>query len=89
MISDKYLERLKVRISWMNVVCVAAVIAVRRRLIKAVFFFSDESSELLMENTSTRMISDDAPSLNHSETGHKSYLFHRSTLSRWLRVVRL
>lgn len=31
------------------------VMAVLRRLMKAVFFFKDESSELLVENTSTQV----------------------------------
>lgn len=43
MISERYLWRLKVRISWRNVLRVAAVMAVRRRLMKAVFFLRDES----------------------------------------------
>jgi hypothetical protein len=47
MISDRYLCRLRVRISCRNVERVAALMAVRRRLMKAVFFLSDESSELL------------------------------------------
>ena len=47
MISDRYLCKLRVRISCRKVLRVAAVIAVRRRFIKAVFFFSDESRALL------------------------------------------
>jgi hypothetical protein len=43
MISERYLCKLKVRISWRKVLRVAAVTAVRSRLIKAVFFLSDES----------------------------------------------
>jgi len=52
MISDKYLCKLRVRISWRKVLRVAAVIAVRRRLMKAVFFFREESRDLLTWNMS-------------------------------------
>lgn len=51
MISERYLCRLSVRISWINVLRLAAVMAVRSRLINAVFFFSDESSDLLTSKT--------------------------------------
>jgi len=43
-ISVRYLCRDKVRISWRNVETPAALIAVRARLINAVFFFRLESS---------------------------------------------
>jgi hypothetical protein len=45
MISDKYLCRERVQISCRKTVWPAALMAVRRRLMKAVFFFMDESSE--------------------------------------------
>lgn len=54
MISDRYLCKLRVRISWRKVDSVALVMAVRSRLIKAVFFFKDESRVLLTANTSSR-----------------------------------
>jgi hypothetical protein len=47
MISDRYLCRLRVRISCRKVLSVAADTAVRRRLMKAVFFFREESRDLL------------------------------------------
>jgi len=46
MISDRYFERLTVRISWRKVLSVAGEMAVRNRLIKAVFFFKVESRDL-------------------------------------------
>lgn len=47
MISERYLCRLSVRISCRKVLRVGAVIAVRKRFMKAVFFFRDESRDLL------------------------------------------
>lgn len=52
MISDKYLCSDRVRISERKVESAEAVIPVRRRLIKAVFFFNAESSDLLTGNMS-------------------------------------
>ena len=47
MISERYLWRERVDISWRKVPRVADEIAVRRRLMKAVFFFREESRDLL------------------------------------------
>lgn len=54
MISERYLCRLSVRISWRKVPRVAEVTAVRSRLMKAVFFFRDESSVLFTAKRSAR-----------------------------------
>lgn len=48
MISERYLCKDKVRISCRKMFRVGAVTAVRNRLMNAVFFFSDESRELLV-----------------------------------------
>lgn len=52
MISDRYLWRDKVRMSDKKVDREEALIPVRRRLIKAVFFLRAESRDLLTGNTS-------------------------------------
>jgi len=52
MISERYLDKLTVRISWIKVLSVAAEMAVRRRLMNAVFFFRVESSDLETEKRS-------------------------------------
>lgn len=52
MISERYLWSESVRMSDRKVCWAAALIPVRRRLMKAVFFFSAESSDLLTGNTS-------------------------------------
>ena len=52
MISERYLDRLRVRISWRKVFNVDGVIAVRSLLMKAVFFFREESREELTGKTS-------------------------------------
>ena len=57
MISERYLWSDKVRTSWRKILSAVAVMPVRRRLMKAVFFFSDESSELLTGKTSAPRVS--------------------------------
>lgn len=52
MISDRYLWSERVRMSDRNVDCAEALIPVRRRLMKAVFFFRAESRDLLTGKTS-------------------------------------
>lgn len=52
MTSERYLCRDSERISWRKVVIVVTVIAVRRRLMNAVFFFSEESRDPLVRKTS-------------------------------------
>lgn len=52
MISERYLRRLRVRISCRKVFRVEDVITVRSLLIKAVFFLREESSEELTGKTS-------------------------------------
>jgi hypothetical protein len=51
-ISERYLLRLTVLISWRNVFSVAEEMAVRKRLMKAVFFFMVESRDLATGNRS-------------------------------------
>lgn len=58
MTSDRYLCKDKERISCRKVLELAAVIAVLSRLMKAVFFFRDESRELLTTNWSSPGIND-------------------------------
>ena len=57
MTSDRYFCNDKERVSCRKVVVLDAVIAVRRRLMKAVFFFSDESSEGFVGSTSDHYMS--------------------------------
>lgn len=54
MISERYLERERVRISWMNVLDVEPTMAVRRRRMNAVFFFREDSREFSTGKTSSR-----------------------------------
>lgn len=54
MISERYLDKLTVRISWRKVLSVAEEMAVRRRLMKAVFFLRVESSDLAVGKRSGR-----------------------------------
>lgn len=54
MISERYLWRERVRISDRKVERAEALIPIRRRLMKAVFFFSAESRDLLTGKTSRR-----------------------------------
>lgn len=56
MISDKYLWRERVRISDRKVESAEAVIPVRRRFMKAVFFFKAESNDLLTAKRSAVLI---------------------------------
>ena len=53
MTSERYFCRESERISWIKPTVLEEVMAVLRRLMKAVFFFKDESSELLVEKTSS------------------------------------
>lgn len=55
MTSERYFCRESERISWMKATVLEDVMAVLRRLMKAVFFFKDESSELLVEKISTQV----------------------------------
>lgn len=56
MISERYLVRLRVLISCKKVFRVAEEIAVRNRLMKAVFFLSDESRDLPTGKTATQNV---------------------------------
>ena len=56
MISERYLWSERVRMSARKVERAEALIPVRRRLMKAVFFFSAESSDLLVANTSALVL---------------------------------
>src|SRR4051794_15265680 len=60
MISERYLWRDSVRTSWRNWDWAGALRAVRRRLMKAVFFFIDESSEPCTGKTSAQEVSIEA-----------------------------
>lgn len=57
MTSDRYFCSDKERVSCRKVVVLDAVIAVRRRLMKAVFFLSDESSDAFVGSTSDHHMS--------------------------------
>ena len=77
MTSDRYFCSDNERISWRKVVVLAAVIAVRSRLMKAVFFFKDESRELL---TLKRSVSEIRLS-SYIKMGSMMYLFRQPKLS--------
>ena len=55
MISDRYLCKERVLISPRNAERAEAVTPVRKRFIKVVFFFNDESRDLLVSNRSMTM----------------------------------
>ena len=67
MTSDRYFCKDKERVSCRKVDVLDAVIAVRRRLMKAVFFLSDESSEVFVGSTSEHHMSQNGATSEHTE----------------------
>ena len=85
MTSDKYFCNDKERVSCRKVAVLDAVIAVRRRLMKAVFFLSDESSDVLVGSTSDHHMSQDGGNVRTNSGAH----LHRPKLEYCYREARL